>query len=337
MIEFKINNKYNIVPCKNRQNLHTINFKGHTGIESYDRDGISVLKHETAFFRDIQTKKFATQYIKEQFAYKKDINIVVGACSTGEEAITLSMMLDSLKYRVNILGIDLGEKAIEQANRRKYLLKKVDITDILAQEVFEKYKDSYLWYGSNLPLFPEEIKLKKMFKKFFIRANDQSEDEKRTFMDCVGKMEKLFVNVKKSNILQLKKGKAENCKYIVGDIMNLSRLNDGKKADAIFFSNALYHLTTTETSYDRKIRPDYKRTINKLAKVFKENLNTGGIVCFGEKEESQGIDMKALKEIMEKNGFKTARIPKKNDTMLPDSLFLKDKNNFTENVFIKVD
>ena len=62
-------------------------FKGHFGDE-FIKKGNLWLRHETAFFRDSKSNEFITKYILDNLQNKKEINIISGACSTGEEALT---------------------------------------------------------------------------------------------------------------------------------------------------------------------------------------------------------------------------------------------------------
>ncbi len=307
-------------------------FKGHTGIEEYGKNGISKLIHQTSFFRDFQTKKFAVDYIHKNFKDKTNIKIIVGACSTGEEALTLSMMLSNMTKKVDILGIDLGEKAINQANRKKFLLQKADVDNPVMLGILDKYDDWYLGFDTTgYPLLPHEKAQKRLFKDFFIPSKTYQYQE--NLMEHKGSVESRYIRNYESKIFKLKKNKGKNCKFIVGDIMDLKNLTNGEKSDVIFFSNALYHLTALP---DRKQKSNAEAVIKKLAKVLRANLNKNGLVCFGEKEKAQGVNTTLLEKIMEENGFETVKILKQNDTMLPDAVFAKDEKNYTKNVFRKI-
>lgn len=85
---------------QNTLNTDTLSFKGHTQNESYIRNGIGRLVHETALFRGKETLDFVANYVKKNCAGKNKINIISGGCSTGEEAVTLSMMLDNQGKRL---------------------------------------------------------------------------------------------------------------------------------------------------------------------------------------------------------------------------------------------
>ena len=324
---FNINNKIPICNIKQKPA-----FKGHTGIEEYGKNGISRLIHQTAFFRDYQTKKFVVDYIHKNFNNKDNVKIIVGACSTGEEALSLSMMLSGIGQKADILGIDLGEKAIKQANGKKYLLQKADIDDFLMLGIIDKYDDWYLGFDvSGHYLFPHEKEQRKMFTDFFTPSRTPQYKEK--LMDYTGVREGRHIKNLETRIFKLKRKKGENCKFVVGDIMNLGKITKGKKSDVIFFSNALYHLTS---DFNREKKNNAAKIMDKLAKIFRANININGLVCFGEKEKAEGVDTELLKKVMEQNGFEAISILKRNETLLPDSIFAKDEKNYTQNVFRRV-
>ena len=99
----------------------TVSFSGHANIEQIFKDGIVHLVQQTAFDREPQTKEFVCDYIRKTFGHKNKIKIVSGGCSTGEEPVSYSMRLYDMRNKVDILGIDLGKKAIKQAKSRRFV------------------------------------------------------------------------------------------------------------------------------------------------------------------------------------------------------------------------
>ena len=99
----------------------SVSFTSHAQSERILKKGYSQLIHQTAFDREPKTKEFVCNYIRDTFGDKDTVKIVSGGCSTGEEAVSYSMRLYDMRKRVDILGFDLGKKAIKQANSRKFL------------------------------------------------------------------------------------------------------------------------------------------------------------------------------------------------------------------------
>ena len=66
----------------------TLLFKGHLGSETIVRNGAKlVLKHETALFRDLQTKNFVKDYILKNFSDKPNIKMIIGACCSDRKSV----------------------------------------------------------------------------------------------------------------------------------------------------------------------------------------------------------------------------------------------------------
>ena len=82
----------NIAPINFQYKSYTPTFKANNWSE---RTNGNYLIHETAFFREPQTDEFVKNYLVENFLSKgKPANIVVGACSTGEEVYSQAMLYD---------------------------------------------------------------------------------------------------------------------------------------------------------------------------------------------------------------------------------------------------
>lgn len=94
---------------------YLVNFKGGIKWEKTDNNGLGVVNHQTAFFREPKTDEIVQNYILETFGNDDEINIVSGACSTGEEAKSYAMMLDCIKDKLNISGFDISKEILEDA------------------------------------------------------------------------------------------------------------------------------------------------------------------------------------------------------------------------------
>ncbi|MBR5304865.1 MAG: hypothetical protein IKU37_08585 [Candidatus Gastranaerophilales bacterium] len=286
--------------CKSFSSSYdTVSFTGHFRFEKMPKkSGILRLIHETAFFRDIQTKNFVREYIFENFSNKPDVKMVVGACSSGEEVFTYSMLLDSLKSRLSILGFDISEKIIEQADTGKLLM-----------ENSSSLGDSFLCFASKKPLTSEQLEQKKLFDEFFEVTPEVYCEQESLFLKakrwCTENIFRIPMPKYDGKIIKARNGKFENCIFQVGDILNLSGVTGGKKADVITFSNAMYHLTTVNSCVrmQRIPKKNLDEIVRTIAKNVKENLNPGGIFVLGEEEALQMPNIDIVGEVFKEFGF----------------------------------
>lgn len=115
------------VSAENYKANYMISFKGQMNYHKSDSSEIGTLNHQTAFFREPETDEVVQNYILEKFGDDREINIVSGACSTGEEAKSYAMMLDKLSDKLNIMGFDINSECIEKAqNNNCQLIKNED-------------------------------------------------------------------------------------------------------------------------------------------------------------------------------------------------------------------
>lgn len=114
---------------------YMVNFKGSLSSEKSDISGVGTLNHQTAFFRELKTDEFVQNYILENFGKDKTINIVSGACSSGEEAKSYKMMLDILGDRLQILGFDISPEIVKQARNNEYELIKKDDNNLASEDI----------------------------------------------------------------------------------------------------------------------------------------------------------------------------------------------------------
>ena len=103
------------ITADNLRANYLVNFKGGMKYEKSENSGIGTINHQTAFFREPETDEIVQNYILENFNNDDEINIVSGACSTGEEAKSYAMMLDNLKDKLNIYGFDISAEIVEDA------------------------------------------------------------------------------------------------------------------------------------------------------------------------------------------------------------------------------
>lgn len=83
----------------------------------------SLVVHETYFFRELEPlRQLATYYLPEVIARRGRARVWSAACATGEEPLTLAMLLDSsgILDRVEIIASDLSEAAVAKARSGKH-------------------------------------------------------------------------------------------------------------------------------------------------------------------------------------------------------------------------
>jgi len=266
-----------------------INFQGRNWNEKINNQ---LYVHETAFFREIDTDYFVKNYLFENYLSKNQpVNIVVGACSTGEEVYSTAMIYDDFKEQVNILGFDISEKAIEDCKKGVFVIH--ESPDEEFAKGYVPFSDSFLYYGYARDERKEN--LRKIFKKYFT-----TEGILQTPEHLIPKYVGGFADLSKKKC-RLKQGVFKNCDFMQGDIKNLYFIKD-ESTDVFFFRNAMYHLVCNLGSARTIKKNDdeiIKNTIIEISKKLKPN----GLLVFGEKEFDQGVDVKKVYEIMQECGF----------------------------------
>ena len=110
----------------------------------YFMDRVST--HETSFFREVRHFEYLSKDIIPALCSdkgRKSISVLSAACSTGEEAYTLAMLIDAAltKHRRTDIafyleGVDLSEKAVTVAKRGVYLAEE---TKKIPEELYRRY------------------------------------------------------------------------------------------------------------------------------------------------------------------------------------------------------
>ncbi|MFW5740762.1 MAG: CheR family methyltransferase [Myxococcota bacterium] len=86
--------------------------------EEMDRLAEALVVHETYFFREFEQLQVAVEhFIKPRVHERGSAAVWSAACSTGEEPLTLAMLLEeqNLLSRTRIIASDLSEQALRQA------------------------------------------------------------------------------------------------------------------------------------------------------------------------------------------------------------------------------
>lgn len=288
-----------------------VSFKGHLGSETIVRNGAKlVLKHETALFRDLQTKTFVKDYILKNFSDKPNIKMIIGACSSGEEAFSYSMLLDSLKQKLSIIGFDISKKSIDEAKSGKVLMqatKGKSDNYISSYTAFDK--ESFLCFDTKTSLNAEQIEQKRLFDEFFEITSKVSQTkvplsykiQRWIFAKLFNRHLPIFINKE----AKIKDGKFANCTFKEGDISNLTSIVGTEKADVITFSNAMYHLTTNDIANGmlRAPKENSEEIVREIAVNVKKNLNPNGIFVLGENEIMQMMDQTTIPKVFKELGF----------------------------------
>ncbi|MBC9248815.1 SAM-dependent methyltransferase [Pseudomonas alcaligenes] len=83
-----------------------------------------ITTHETYFFREPKHFDFLQQKILPQVATQSDFRVWSAASSSGEEAYTLAMLLDSGRSRQpwSVIGTDVSQQVLSSARRGLYVM-----------------------------------------------------------------------------------------------------------------------------------------------------------------------------------------------------------------------
>ena len=287
----------------------TVNFTGRVGHEVFKNGKKNiVLIQETAFFREPKTLAYSVNYVKKHLYTEPKIKILVGACSSGEEALSYKMLTGK---KAEVLGFDLGKNVIKQANENVYQISvpKDSKNAKYAKDIgLSAYKDFYLGFESR-SLTSEQKRYKKLFNHFFEKI--QTPEHKTKLIDKVRNflLEKLGqtpdIQVE-SKTYKLKNPDKLNCKFIVGDINNLDTFTSKGNAHILSFRNAFYHIMNDGLDqYARvpKTKTKLEPILDNIGKQANKVLKKDGLFVLGEHEEAQGSDMDLLSAVLQKNGF----------------------------------
>ena len=178
----------------NLQSFTSPNFKGRVSAEIVQiGQKEKLLIHETAFFREYKSMKKSIDYLKQNFPDEKQPLILVGACSSGEQALSIKMLLNDRTPK--ILGFDISRKAIDEANSQVYRIyqpiKNTDLKKIREWNV-AAYGDEFLAFDRpNQNLSPEKKRLRKVFYQTFDEIKQTTPKNnffKRMYENIISKM-----------------------------------------------------------------------------------------------------------------------------------------------------
>ncbi|MEE3349239.1 MAG: CheR family methyltransferase [Candidatus Gastranaerophilaceae bacterium] len=297
---------------QNDNNRKTVNFSGYLGNESVKVMGEYVrLRHETAFLRELETLEYIKQYLLENFPEIPVKNILIGACSTGEEALSMKMVMNKVPSRIT--AFDLGKKAINRAKKGYYSISEPRYEDdkkYVEEWGLSAYNDKFLAFKKPQDMTQKEKTYHKAFNKIFKEINTEDGKNKflnriRVFFKSFGEFHMIDVRTKYFKLKDLRK---LNCEYIEGDIRNLDEITKGRKYQAFTFRNAFYHLITTNDDYRTPLGEHHTRKI--LAEILpkiNKSLDMKGLFAIGKKEDEQICDVLLLTKMLKEYGFKEAK------------------------------
>ncbi len=253
-------------------------FRGNCGYEIIPEDNLaktqnSKLTQTTHFFRDVESLEF----IGKHFANKDKIKVLVGACSSGEEAWTLQMLLGR---KAKIEGFDLGKSAVNQANSGIIYIRDPE----KSHDFNLGYADAYLGYEGLF--YQHKAPQRAMFNEYFEKV--RTKPEVATF--------------------KVKEDKKDLIKFFRADITNLKPCVEKGAYDALTFRNALYLLVSGHPIGGRVSRPpQVALVLDNACKNINYALKPGGLFVLGElshdhDNESGQMVYRALK----RNGFALA-------------------------------
>ena len=201
---------------------------------------------DTAFYRDFPTLINVSRLMKETFPNGTDI--MDFACSNGEEAISLYTLLNDNKYK--IYCYDTSDKALKLAKNNIYM-------------VHNALYDSFLIDDKNLdPMYD-------FIKNRFYQIMEEVPAPKLSLLGETFDSNLNFLHVfNDEKYFRVKDKYRNNFKFQKGDIRNIANIQPDKQVGAVFFRNALYHLTNNHPFgriYDEE-------TLNKIWNTNKEEV-----------------------------------------------------------------
>ncbi len=325
--ETKPDTEYSKYSTNNLKANYLVNFKGNLSREYLSTDNANAVNHETRFFREPYTDEIVQNYILDNFSNDSEINIISGACSTGEEAKSYAMMLDSLGNRLNVFGFDISDDAIKQADSKK--VKLLLDTDYCSWANPEFAYEKFLTEKNLKKLTPYQRLCQDKFITYFDKISEPykipflSEDEQKELneldkkaredMDSLNNVETMkyydLSNKFRCHCVyqdyRAKDGAFDNCTFEQGNIQKLEQLYKPSSVNVLLYRNALYH-TLCDGDGIRVVRDNAQATMNDIAKQMNKVVKEGGLVVFGENETREEIGgyYPMIETSMKSNGFK---------------------------------
>lgn len=247
----------------NIQTKHNISFCSYNKLNPNTKLSVS-----TSFYHDYETLQKSVELIENNFVNGADILVYAG--SNGEEAISIYSMLHNPE-RYNIYSIDVFKDAIDYAKRGIYAVNLMD-------------EDSFL--TETKPVDAVHNKLKDNFYRIFdkiekpLKPLNNMEDVIYTIS---------FDGIDNQKYFKLKPEVKNQINFLQGDIRDINTFKTkSNSVGAVFFRNALYHLTNNDLTgvFRYGDMPDMKINRKQILKevfgaIYKK-LSTNGIFIMGD-------------------------------------------------------
>jgi SAM-dependent methyltransferase len=278
-----------------------------SGNDKSEEDGLTL---STSFFRDVSTLELISDIlqIKSDQSKSKQFKIADYACSTGEEAYSLALILNSQNINYAITGYDIAKKALLSAQKgevgindpMQFLKSQEGLAAIIRRNPMQaavmlrnrlkntQFQDSYL--DKPTPPLGRDRKYFDLFHQHFQKQETDS--------------------LPLRAIYQVKPGHDLKCNFQSGDIQDIYKARGSQSTDILLFRNALYHLITTppfpaDTLERKPLNPDNAmKILNDLFRQFNHVLTPGGFLVFGKNEGRQHQQETLVRVALEQAGFK---------------------------------
>lgn len=232
------------------------------------RENLNGYPLDTSFFRDVRTIKAANEALLE--AFPEGTTVLDYACSSGEESLSLAMIMDYNKYK--IIGLDMDPDAIKLAKKGIH-------------SVFSGCSDSFL-LDDERELTAEESYFKKQFKRFFYETNPPVKPLNNSIEKYNSHARRIpDFRIKYFEANDYAKEAVEFRSSTDGDILNVDNFEPNKKVGAIFFRNSFYHLTGNNILETLFYGYQYNRSgqsaIDEVVDNVHSRLEPGGIFVVG--------------------------------------------------------
>lgn len=268
-------------------------FKGYHGLtKEKQADGsVKTYIHQTSFMRDFSVLDFSQKYIKENFPY--GTHIADFACSQGQEAYSIAILLDAAnkdkKYKIT--GYDTVPSLIKQAKKGAFIFESYgnelmlfDKPTALTEPEQEcilvtpkgNIKHKTKIYKPDYPL-EKASEVRNTFNKYFSVLKLGNDEIKNFINDFLPAGYWEPSTTKKAIIVNEEKTRGI-LDFKTENINKIDKILEPQKTGAVFFQNALYHITncTASNSDSAIIEP-----ANVLFKKIHKILPDKGIFVMG--------------------------------------------------------
>ena len=283
----------------------SVQFSGNSEIEE---NGLTLA---TSFFRDPAALEQVADRLRQiaKTNPARHFDIADYACSSGEEAFSLAMLLKNRNLNYSLTGYDIAESALETAKRgevginnpaeylqarEKESLNNLNTLDtilfVMSRLKHTQFQDRYLSQDNTPPDEPLQKKYYDLFHQHFQKQEAASLPERAVY--------------------QLKPNASLGCDFQVGNIQDIEKKRGQNSTDVLLFRNALYHLITQPANQEaggiRKPLSSVQavnQQLDDLFQQFYQVLSPDGILVMGEKENAQHQQKELVDSALARNGF----------------------------------